>query len=71
MNMEKEEKDEKDGNAEAASIVEVIDGGPLRITGKINLWDLKRDITENPCEVYLCRCGRSSNKPYCDDSHKK
>ncbi|NMC38139.1 MAG: CDGSH iron-sulfur domain-containing protein [Bacteroidales bacterium] len=69
--MEKEEKKEKDGNAEVAAIVEVIDGGPLKITGKITLWDLKRDITDSPSEVYLCRCGRSSKKPYCDDSHKK
>ena len=68
MNMEKEEKEE---NAEAAAIVEVIDGGPLRIAGKINLWDLKRDTTEKPSEVFLCRCGRSSNKPYCDESHKR
>ncbi len=22
-------------------------------------------------EVYLCGCGLSANKPYCDDSHEK
>jgi CDGSH-type Zn-finger protein len=52
-------------------VVEIIEGGPLRIAGKITLWDVKRDNTENPVVVYLCRCGRSSNKPYCDDSHRK
>lgn len=51
--------------------VEVLEGGPLKITGKILLKDLKRDKVENLDEVMLCRCGRSGNKPFCDDSHKR
>ena len=51
--------------------IEVIDNGPINITGKILLRDSKRDITDNPEEVSLCRCGRSGNKPYCDESHKR
>ncbi|MFN8211263.1 MAG: CDGSH iron-sulfur domain-containing protein [Bacteroidales bacterium] len=53
------------------AIIEVIDNGPIKITGNILLSDSKRDIMESPVEVLLCRCGRSGNKPYCDDSHKK
>ncbi len=52
------------------TVVEVIEGGPLKITGNIVFQDIKRDITENVTELYLCRCGRSCKKPYCDDSHK-
>jgi CDGSH-type Zn-finger protein len=55
----------------SSSVIEVIDGGPLKITGNIILKDLKRDITDNPTEIYICRCGRSSTMPYCDESHKK
>ena len=62
---------EKTDNGESVAVVEVIEGGPLKITGKITLWDLKKDITENPSEVNLCRCGRSAKKPYCDESHKR
>jgi CDGSH-type Zn-finger protein len=51
--------------------IEVQDNGPIKITGNILLRDAKRDIMESPEEVYLCRCGRSQNKPYCDESHKK
>jgi CDGSH-type Zn-finger protein len=51
--------------------IEVIENGPIRITGNILLRDSKRDITDNPDELFLCRCGRSGNKPYCDGSHKK
>ncbi|MCX6260201.1 MAG: CDGSH iron-sulfur domain-containing protein [Bacteroidia bacterium] len=57
-------------NNKASALVEVIDGGPLKITGQILLNDQKKDISDNPVEVYLCRCGRSCNKPYCDESHK-
>jgi CDGSH-type Zn-finger protein len=52
------------------TIVEVIDGGPLKIKGKIYLKDLKKDILDYPDEVYLCRCSHSCKKPYCDGSHK-
>jgi CDGSH-type Zn-finger protein len=53
------------------TVVEVIEGGPLKITGNIFFQDIKRDISVNVPELYLCRCGHSCNKPFCDDSHKK
>jgi CDGSH-type Zn-finger protein len=53
------------------AIIEVTENGPIKITGRILLLDSKRDITDSPDEVYLCRCGRSGSKPYCDESHKK
>jgi CDGSH-type Zn-finger protein len=58
-------------NNKASAVVEVIEGGPLKITGQILLKDQRKDISDNPVEVYLCRCGRSCNKPYCDKSHNK
>lgn len=51
--------------------VEVIENGPLRITGKFIMKDLKRDKEESPGFIELCRCGRSRNKPYCDGSHER
>jgi CDGSH-type Zn-finger protein len=62
---------ETDDSKKNSTIVEVIDGGPLKITGQIIFKDLKKDILESPYEVDLCRCGRSHNKPYCDRSHNK
>ncbi|HPC98112.1 MAG TPA: CDGSH iron-sulfur domain-containing protein [Bacteroidales bacterium] len=52
------------------AIVEVLEDGPIKITGNFMVSDSKRDIMDSPEEVYLCRCGRSGNKPYCDGSHK-
>jgi hypothetical protein len=51
-------------------IVEVLDSGPIKITGKIHLNDMQRGNEEDSTEVWLCRCGKSRNKPYCDESHK-
>jgi len=61
---------EANDNKKSLTIVEVIDDGPLKISGNIVLKDLKRDIIDNFTEILLCRCGRSGNKPYCDSSHK-
>jgi CDGSH-type Zn-finger protein len=58
-------------NRTGSALVEVLDGGPLKITGQIILKDQKKAIEVSPVEVFLCRCGRSCNKPYCDESHKK
>ena len=52
-------------------IIEVVDFGPLKVSGNIQLKDMKRGIEEFPGEVWLCRCGNSGNKPYCDESHKR
>jgi CDGSH-type Zn-finger protein len=62
-------EENKEINSQA--LVEVIDFGPLKITGNFLLKDVKRDKEESPGEVFLCRCGKSANKPYCDESHKK
>lgn len=61
---------ETDADNKSCAFVEVIDGGPLKITGQIILKDPKKEISNSLDEVYLCRCRRSCNKPYCDESHK-
>lgn len=62
-------EDKKEFKSQA--LVEVIEFGPLKITGNFIIKDLKRDTESSPGEIWLCRCGRSKNKPYCDESHKK
>jgi CDGSH-type Zn-finger protein len=64
--MDMEDKIEK----RSETIVEVIDSGPLKISGNFILKDLKKGDETAPGEVWLCRCGKSSNKPFCDSSHK-
>lgn len=46
----------------------VIDNGPLAVTGTITV-QRGDGSTEARARMTLCRCGRSSNKPFCDGSH--
>ena len=62
---------EENKENKSQATVEVIEFGPLKITGNFMLKDIKRDKEDSPGEVWLCRCGKSGNKPYCDESHKK
>ena len=62
---------EENKEFKSQATIEIIDNGPIKAAGNILLVDSKRDITDKPEEVWLCRCGRSGNKPYCDESHKR
>jgi CDGSH iron-sulfur domain-containing protein 3 len=62
---------ENENKNKSQAKVEIIEFGPLKITGNFIIKDLKRDKEVVLTEVLLCRCGKSANKPFCDDSHKK
>jgi CDGSH-type Zn-finger protein len=53
--------------------VKVRDHGPLLIEGPIVIVDAagnRFNIPEGKPAIALCRCGQSSNKPFCDGTHK-
>jgi len=50
--------------------VRILKNGPLMIKGNFN-FKTASGITSGEQELYLCRCGGSSDKPYCDGTHKK
>lgn len=45
--------------------------GPYKVTGVKLLKTSIGNALETEEEMYLCRCGGSNNKPYCDGTHKK
>jgi uncharacterized Fe-S cluster protein YjdI len=53
------------------SVVEVSPNGPLLVYGNIAIKDSRIDTEFRENVTAFCRCGASSNKPYCDGSHKK
>jgi CDGSH-type Zn-finger protein len=45
--------------------------GPLLVRGPFTLTDQEgNDIQFHQNTIALCRCGRSSHKPFCDGMHK-
>lgn len=49
------------------------DNGPLVVEGKFQLVDGDGNAYELPADkpaIALCRCGASSNRPFCDGSHR-
>lgn len=45
--------------------------GPLLVEGNLEIVSGTGRTTNRATKVFLCRCGQSSKKPYCDGTHKK
>ena len=53
-------------------LIKTLKDGPLQVRGAIELVDPNDGafkLLKDP--VYLCRCGQSANKPFCDGTHAK
>lgn len=44
--------------------------GPLHVEGDIEIYAADGSLMQKTSEVWLCRCGKSASKPFCDGSHK-
>lgn len=44
--------------------------GPLHLAGPVDLHAGSGRLAQRAKNLYLCRCGQSANRPYCDGSHK-
>lgn len=47
----------------------LIPNGPMSLTGRIDLLGAEGAVLRQESEIYLCRCGASQNKPFCDGAH--
>jgi CDGSH-type Zn-finger protein len=48
--------------------IQVLPKGPYLVAGKVTLLDASIEAGE---KIALCRCGASTNKPFCDGTHSK
>ena len=55
----------------ADTSIKINDNGPLVVRGLGSLEDANGSKFEIQEAIALCRCGHSSNKPFCDGAHKK
>ena len=68
MNADGKPEDKKEILLEAIK-VEVIDGGPLMVYGTLNVKHTDGNEEVKKRATAFCRCGKTSNKPFCDGSH--
>ncbi|MBK9794153.1 MAG: CDGSH iron-sulfur domain-containing protein [Sphingobacteriales bacterium] len=66
----KSESENKSESVKTDTEIVIIKNGPLQIKGSLSIKH-KDGKEETQKEVYLCRCGQSENKPFCDGTHKK
>jgi CDGSH-type Zn-finger protein/uncharacterized Fe-S cluster protein YjdI len=45
--------------------------GPLQVDGSVELVSGTGRTLDRTTQAWLCRCGQSANKPYCDGTHKR
>ena len=65
---------DKAGQQESAAeenTIAVACHGPLYASGKLEIWGIPDDMPGVEYRAALCRCGKSENKPFCDNSHLK
>jgi uncharacterized Fe-S cluster protein YjdI len=51
--------------------VRASENGPLLVSGGVRVLDAEGALLYEGEKAALCRCGGSSNKPFCDGTHKK
>ena len=51
--------------------VKVMPNGPLLVSGTLQVTDKDGNTETKTKNNAFCRCGGSSNKPYCDGTHSK
>lgn len=49
--------------------VDIVENGPLIVYGTLKVLDKNKNETIKTKSTLFCRCGKSKNKPYCDDAH--
>ena len=49
----------------------VLKNGPLQVNGEFVIKSMAGKVIESRNPAFLCRCGGSKNKPFCDGTHRK
>jgi len=56
---------------DGALLIEPQKDGPLKVSGNLEIISGTGHTVNRVTETFLCRCGQSRNKPYCDGSHRR
>lgn len=59
------------GQDDQKVVIKVGADGPLEVAGPVVVEGADGHVLKEADRVFLCRCGHSANKPFCDGSHRK
>jgi CDGSH-type Zn-finger protein len=45
--------------------------GPYEVSGEVSIVAPDGTVLRETAKAYLCRCGHSANKPFCDSTHRR
>ncbi|WP_428235587.1 CDGSH iron-sulfur domain-containing protein [Gracilimonas sp.] len=51
------------------NVITIEKDGPIYIHGEVVIRDMDENVVLKDTRVAMCRCGKSKNKPLCDNSH--
>lgn len=52
--------------------IRALKNGPYEVAGDVDVLDIAGAVyPPEKSPIYLCRCGQSKNRPFCDGTHKK
>ncbi len=57
--------------AELQATIQITENGPYMCKGALELCDARGNVLDAPKPFFLCRCGGSRNKPFCDGTHAR
>ncbi len=64
--------DNIESETESAKVrIEMLPEGPYEVVGEIEMIGLDGQVIKTKKKCYLCRCGASTHKPFCDGTHSK
>jgi CDGSH-type Zn-finger protein len=51
--------------------ITVSENGPYIVEGEVTLCNAEGEPVREETKVFLCRCGMSAKKPFCDGAHRR
>jgi len=57
--------------SESKVIIKTLTDGPLEVAGEVEILAADGTLIKQTEKSYLCRCGFSAKKPFCDGAHKR
>lgn len=57
--------------SESSVTIKTLTDGPLEVSGAVEILASYGTLIKASEKSYLCRCGFSEKKPFCDGAHKR